>query len=44
MHDAASSDVLDLTAAIADELHAPWSVTPMVTVLSQSSPRFTFGR
>ena len=26
-----------------DELHALWSLTPMVTVLSQSSPRFTFG-
>ena len=44
LHDSASSDVQELTAAVADELAAVWSITPMVTVLSQSSPRFTFGR
>ena len=43
LHDSASSDMRELTAAVAAELEAIWSVTPMVTVLSQSSPRFTFG-
>lgn len=43
MHDSASSDVPQLTAAVAGELAAVWSVTPAVAVLSQSSPRFTFG-
>jgi DNA/RNA-binding domain of Phe-tRNA-synthetase-like protein len=43
MHDSASSDVPQLTAAIAGELAAVWSVTPAAAVLSQSSPRFTFG-
>jgi DNA/RNA-binding domain of Phe-tRNA-synthetase-like protein len=44
MHDSAASDMQELTAAVADELDAVWSLTPMVTVLSQSSPRFTFGQ
>jgi len=35
--------VLELTAAVACELHALCSVTPAVTVLSPRSPRFTFG-
>jgi DNA/RNA-binding domain of Phe-tRNA-synthetase-like protein len=43
MHDSAASDVPELTAAVSDELHALWSLRPAVTVLSQSSPRFTFG-
>jgi len=43
MHDSAASDVPKLTAAVADELHALWSLTPTVTILSQRSPRFTFG-
>jgi DNA/RNA-binding domain of Phe-tRNA-synthetase-like protein len=43
MHDSAASDVPELTAALADQLHALWSLTPAATVLSQSSPRFTFG-
>jgi hypothetical protein len=30
--------------AIADELAAVCPVTPTVTALSQSSPRFTFGQ
>ena len=42
MHDTASSDVPELTAAIAAELSAIWSMTPAVTVLSRSAPRFTF--
>ena len=44
MHDSAAPDMQELTAAVADELDAVWSLTPMVTVLSQSSPRFTFGQ
>ena len=42
MHDSASSDVPKLIAAVADELNAIWSTTPVTTVLSQSAPRFTF--
>jgi len=42
MHDTASSDVADLIATITSELSAIWSMTPAVTVLSQSAPRFTF--
>jgi DNA/RNA-binding domain of Phe-tRNA-synthetase-like protein len=42
MHDRASSDVPQLIAAIADELNAIWSTTPVTTVLRQSEPRFTF--
>jgi hypothetical protein len=38
-----SSDISELTAAVAGELHALWSLTPTVTVLSPRSPRFTFG-
>jgi hypothetical protein len=44
MHDSAASDMHELTAAVADELDAVWSLTPTVTVLSQSSPRFAFGQ
>jgi DNA/RNA-binding domain of Phe-tRNA-synthetase-like protein len=43
MHDSASSDVCELTAALADQLDAAWSVKPAVTVLSQSSPAVIFG-
>ena len=42
MHGSAAADVQRLTAAVADELNAIWSVTPKTTVLSQSSPRFEF--
>jgi hypothetical protein len=35
--------VPELTAAIAGELRTVWSVTPTVTVLNESAPRFTFG-
>ena len=42
MHDTASSDVPELIATVAAELGAIWSMTPAVTVLSQSGPRFTF--
>jgi DNA/RNA-binding domain of Phe-tRNA-synthetase-like protein len=44
MHASASSDVAELSAAVADELDAVWSITPMAAVLSQSTPRFTFGK
>jgi DNA/RNA-binding domain of Phe-tRNA-synthetase-like protein len=44
MHDSASSDVPQLAAALAGELDALWSVTPTAAVLSQPSPRFTFGK
>ena len=42
MHDTASSDVPELIATIEAELSALWSMTPAVTVLSESAPRFTF--
>jgi DNA/RNA-binding domain of Phe-tRNA-synthetase-like protein len=42
MHDTASSDVAELIATVAAELSAIWSITPSVTVLSESVPRFTF--
>ncbi len=41
MHDSASADVPRLIAALAEELNAIWSITPVATVLSRSSPRFT---
>ena len=44
MHDSAAADVRELTAAVAGELEAVWSVTPALSVLSPSSPRFTFGQ
>ncbi len=44
MHASASSDVAQLSAAVADELDAVWSITPVAAVLSQSTPRFTFGK
>jgi DNA/RNA-binding domain of Phe-tRNA-synthetase-like protein len=43
MHDSAATDVPELTAAVGGELHALWSLTPTVTILSPRSPRFTFG-
>jgi DNA/RNA-binding domain of Phe-tRNA-synthetase-like protein len=42
MHDSASSDVPALIAAVAGELTAIWSITPLTAMLSQSAPRFTF--
>ena len=42
LHDSASSGIPELIAAIADELNASWSSAPLVSVLSQSAPRFTF--
>jgi DNA/RNA-binding domain of Phe-tRNA-synthetase-like protein len=43
MHASARSDMPELTAVLAGEVGALWGGTPAVTVLSQSSPRFTFG-
>jgi DNA/RNA-binding domain of Phe-tRNA-synthetase-like protein len=42
MHDSASSDVPELTAALAGEIDAVWSVAPVPTVLTPAAPRFTF--
>jgi DNA/RNA-binding domain of Phe-tRNA-synthetase-like protein len=42
MHESAPSDVPELIAAIAGELSAIWSTTPVTTVLCESAPRFTF--
>jgi DNA/RNA-binding domain of Phe-tRNA-synthetase-like protein len=43
MHGSAPSDMPELTTVLAGEVDALWGRTPAVTVLSQSSPRFTFG-
>jgi DNA/RNA-binding domain of Phe-tRNA-synthetase-like protein len=40
LHDSASSDIPELVAALAAELHAAWSVTPQAVVLTAASPRF----
>jgi DNA/RNA-binding domain of Phe-tRNA-synthetase-like protein len=42
MHDSAEADVARLTATIAEELDAGWSVTARSALLSASSPRFAF--
>lgn len=42
MHGSANADVQKLTVAIADALTVIWSITPKVTILSASSPRFAF--
>jgi DNA/RNA-binding domain of Phe-tRNA-synthetase-like protein len=44
LHDTAPADVPQLIAAAAEELDAIWSIAPVTTVLSRSSPRFTFAR
>ena len=38
MHGSAPADVQRLTATIADELNAVWSITPKTGILNQSSP------
>jgi DNA/RNA-binding domain of Phe-tRNA-synthetase-like protein len=43
LHDSASADITELTAAIAAELTATWSADPAVAVLTRAAPRFTFG-
>lgn len=42
MHASASTDVEELTAAVAHELTVIWSLTPRSAILSQSAPRFEF--
>jgi DNA/RNA-binding domain of Phe-tRNA-synthetase-like protein len=42
LHDSAATDVPELTETLAGELKAVWSVTPVIDVLSRSSPRLTF--
>src|SRR5262249_4921132 len=44
MHSSASAGGRQLSAALAGELDAIWSVAPMAAILSPSSPRFTFGQ
>jgi DNA/RNA-binding domain of Phe-tRNA-synthetase-like protein len=44
LHDLAARDVPELMAAIAGEVGALWSVSPASAVLTQYSPRFTFGQ
>ena len=43
MHASAPADMTELTTALAGEVGALWGRPPAVTVLSHSSPRFTFG-
>ncbi|GAB3965466.1 B3/B4 domain-containing protein [Plantactinospora veratri] len=43
LHGTAPVDVPKLTAALADELAALWSVEPTTAILSRDSPRFDFG-
>jgi len=43
MHGTASSDMRQLTGAIAGELAAAWPTKPAATILSQRSSSFTFG-
>jgi len=43
LHDRAPADIPALTAALAAELEAAWSVTPSGAVLTASAPGFTFG-
>ena len=43
MHGTASSDMRQLTEAIAGELAAAWPAKPAATILSQRSSSFAFG-
>lgn len=42
MHETALADVEQLIAALADELHAAWSITTRTAILDEASPRFEF--
>jgi DNA/RNA-binding domain of Phe-tRNA-synthetase-like protein len=44
LHDKAADDVHELTATLAAELTAAWSVTPQTAILTAAEPRFTFAR
>jgi DNA/RNA-binding domain of Phe-tRNA-synthetase-like protein len=41
MHESASADVPELISAVAGELNAVWSATPLTAVLCESAPRFS---
>jgi DNA/RNA-binding domain of Phe-tRNA-synthetase-like protein len=41
LHDEAAPDITRLTAALAADIEALWSVTPSAAILTASSPRFT---
>jgi len=43
MHGTASSDMRQLTEAVADDLAAAWPTKPAATILSQHASSFTFG-
>jgi len=43
LHEAAASDVRELTATLVAEIGAVWSVTPSAALLVPAEPRFTFG-
>ena len=42
LHDSAAQDITRLTASIATDIDALWSITPSAAVLSAPAPRFTF--
>jgi hypothetical protein len=42
LHEEAALDMTRLTAALAADIEALWSVTPSAAILTASSPRFTF--
>jgi DNA/RNA-binding domain of Phe-tRNA-synthetase-like protein len=42
LHDEAAPDITRLTAALAADIEALWSLTPSAAILTASSPRFTF--
>jgi DNA/RNA-binding domain of Phe-tRNA-synthetase-like protein len=44
LHDEAAPDITRLTAAVAADIEALWSLTPSAAILTASSPRFTFAR
>ena len=44
LHDQAPHDIPALTAALAGELSALWSVTPVTQILTAASPGFSLDR
>ena len=44
LHEAAAADVGELTATLAADLAAAWSVTPQTAILTAANPRFTADR
>jgi DNA/RNA-binding domain of Phe-tRNA-synthetase-like protein len=42
LHDSASADIAELTAAIAGDLKELWPAAPAAAVLTRAAPRFTF--